>query len=332
MTSRADTSSDPVDPASAAGSTQTGQSYGSGAESTLFPDFMSYMQALYRPQGDDDEGPETSTGEAWDARAWGIDQPPEDSRFGTEVDDVWGYQGGLPPGQPAPRRRVPQYSTESARFILNGMSAGELEGLEREFVRAGYQGFSEDDIVSADRSSLASAFSALVVSADMNRISWEDQLGRDVDTYQTWLSENPDEGEKSWRELNPFVAPSYLKPDYATLSQSAKYAVRAGLGRTPTSSEMKILTDFMGDVHHDEWRSNEYDLARSNWERTARAYETGEEQGPDTIQAVDSDARFAQFFEDRFDNELAHRQRVQQVSENEGNLFGSLNTISRMMG
>ena len=288
-------------------------------------------RASYTPTGSPSTGwrlPDSITGEYWGAPAWGIDQTP---------DPRWENQGPSRVGSASGRsqyddRRTPQYAADDPIRILNGMTGPELDALERELIRAGYI---EDDpdaySPGGQRSSLIPAFTYVVTYADQNRIDWEQQLDRDVDAYQQWLEENPEETPKTWAQRNPFIAPVYLKPDYATLAQGAKESIRGGLKRSPTSSEMGILTGFLSDAHHDQWKANEYDVAYQDWQNRARGYEaeTSVMDGG-TVQGVDASSRFAEFYEDRYENELAHRQRVDESQARTGSLFGSIDMLSRM--
>lgn len=225
-----------------------------------------------------------------------------------------------------------RYSQDSAQHILNGMTTAELDALEREFYRAGY--WDEDQKGTfGGRASMIGTFSQIIVAADANRVSWEKQMEGDANAFAIWQEANPDEAvvEKSWKQRNPFVAPDFLKPDYATLAQRTKLEIRNGLGRDPTSSEMTLLTQYLASAKKDEWQANTYDPSLANWEKRARAHETETSQmGSSTLQAVDADARFNEMFDDRYEDELDHRERVAASGRKTRNLFGSIDTISRM--
>jgi len=218
---------------------------------------------------------------------------------------------------------ITRYSTDSARLILNGMTSAELEALQRQFVLAGYV---DEEATYAGRATLLPTFTALVQTADYNRVTWQNQIEGDTNVKAIWDKEHPDEGGPKY---GPFIAPHYLKPDYATLAQRAKQTTEYHLGRKPTSSEMGILTGFMGDADRKEWQQNVYAPALGNWEKGARAFETEEDQGSETYQGYDAEARFAEYFDDRYENELDHRDRVDQVAQNSPGLFASIDKISR---
>jgi len=241
-----------------------------------------------------------------------------------EADPYIGWWGETDPDKAA-SGRMTRYNTDSARLILMGMTTAELEALQRAFIQAGYI---EEEARYAGRATLLPIFTALVQTADTNRVSWEMQIEGDTNAKAIWDEEHPDED----RGYGPFTAPDFMKPDYATLAQKAKKTTEWLLGRKPTSGEMSILTEFMNTAERKAWEANVYAPALSTWEKNTRAYETGEDQGSATLQEYDPEARFAEFFDDRYAGELAHRDRVDTVRENSPNLFGSIDTISRMMG
>lgn len=232
----------------------------------------------------------------------------------------------VPPGYWGGYRPPPQYVTDDPVRILNGMSTAEIDALERELERANY--LDPDRFTpGTGRSAIIPAFTQVIYNADTNRVSWEKQLEGDVNRYQQWLEDNPEEGPAPYP---PFVAPAFLKPDYATLAQKTKAQLRSELRRDPTSGEMKLLTGFLDEGYHRQWKANEYDVAYANWEANKRAYETGENQSAGTVQGVDAQAEFNEYFDERFADELTHRERVAESTENTPNLFGSIDTISRM--
>ena len=322
-----------------AGETPTEQTFGTDETSgslnqtdqtggSAFDSFIQVMMQSAFPQAatKKDQGPDMITGE--DPR-WAADiNPPSDvgyqyPRYGP--DPMYGAQLG---GEAERLRGRPQYTTDDPLLILNGMSSAELAALELQFVQAGY--VDPKKLSGGSRGAMIQNFSSLVQEADFNRIDWMTQLKGDINDYTQWQKDNPEEKEKSWRELHPFIAPAYKAPDYATLAQSAKAQLRNELGRDVTSGEMKLLTGFMGDASRDQWQANEVSTQRAEWEALARGAETGEAQSSGTVQQVDAAARFQEMFDQRYEGELDHRQRVDASERKTGNLFGSIDTISRM--
>jgi len=284
-----------------------------------------------KPKEQEYARPPTSTGEPWGAAAWGIDQEPWSINGSDPFSEAYGYVDqpgvanapgiyGYPEGP-----RQPQYSANSAANILRGMSSAELEALERQFYRAGYM--DEDTrYTTTGRALLIGTFTNVIHQADTNRVSWEQQIQYDITAYEAWKEEHPEEEEK----YHPFEAPDYLKPDYATLSQAAKATTAERLGRKPTSSEMKILTGFMNDADRQQWEQNVYAPELGAYNKGARAFETGEDQGSETYQGYDAAARFGEYFDERYENELQHRENVEKVKTKSDGLFASIDKISRM--
>jgi len=283
------------------------------------------------PQETGETAPQPITGEGWYDRAWGIDQEPGDYTLypsaAEEEASRTMYESGRPRG--APTSRNPKYSTQDPLNVLNAMSTAELAALELQFIEAGF--IDEDDYLGGQRGPLIADFGSLMVQADHNRIGWEDQLDKNIIDYQEWKKDNPEKVPLTWAQANPFIAPVEVKPDYATLAQGSKATMRQMLGRTPTSSEMKLLTAQLGSDYHAEWQTEVYDKSKMSWEAASRAHEAEATSGATgSVQGIDPEARFAERFEDRYENELEHRERVDTSERKSANLFGSIDTISRM--
>jgi len=317
------------------GSGGTSDGSGTSGESSAIQGVMdaytAQILAQYAPQAAASKVPQPITGEGWYDRAWGIDQDPEDYTLypsAAEEETSRTMYGGVRPAGAATSRN-PQYSTRSPLDVLNGMSSAELAGLEMQMIEANY--FDEDTKVTGQRAPLISQFSSLLQQADSNRIDWQDQLDNNIEEYQAWRDDNPEEVPLTWAQRNPFIAPVEIKPDYATLAQGSKRTMRQMLGRTPTSSEMKLLTAQLGADYHDEWQTEVYDTQKMSWEAASRAHESDATSGATgSVQGIDPEARFAERFEDRYENELEHRERVDTSERKSANLFGSIDTISRM--
>ena len=178
---------------------------------------------------------------------------------------------------------------------------------------------------------MISVFTGLVTSADYDRISWEDQLQNDIDYKTAWDEANPEEAPKTWAQLNPWSAPVYLAPDYATLAQSTKATIRDELGRNVTSGEMQLLTSFLADADKKQWKANEYDVSLADWEGNARAHEAeSNNMSATTVQGVDAVSRFGEMFDERYAGEIQHRNNVETTAGKQSDLFGSIDALSRM--
>ena len=294
--------------------------------------FVAGIIAANNPiQTDEYQRTPTITGEGWYDRAWGIDQEPGDYTLypsaAEEEASRTMYESGRPRG--APTSRNPRYSQTDPLSTLNGMSSAQLADLELQFIQAGI--IDEDAYIGGQRGPLIADFGSLMQQADHNRISWQDQLDQNITSYEEWRKDNPEEVPKTWAQSYPFIAPVYVKPDYATLAQGSKSVMRQMLGRTPTASEMKLLTAQLGSDYQAEWQAEVYDTSKMSWEAESRAHEADATSGATgSVQGIDPEARFAERFEDRYENELEHRERVDTSERKSANLFGSLDTISRM--
>lgn len=235
-------------------------------------------------------------------------------------DEGWGFETT----EQAHGQLKPLYSDKFPLYTLNQMTTAELTALEMRLYEGGY--VSEPEGITR-RWDLVSGFTNLVIEADFGRNSWEDQLDFAIENAVA----DEEEATKTWAQLNPFVAPVERIPDYATLSQSVKATVRNHLERDATSSEMSLLSDYLKSQHHNAYQSNELQVAKQGWEARARAQETEQSQTAGSVQLVDPDARFQEEFDDRYEGELDHRQRVDQTASNSQGLFASLDTISRMI-
>lgn len=259
------------------------------------------------------QGSETASGELWTDQAYST----------LEGDEIWDFRGQVPAGE-SRDKYTPQYSSGYARSRLNSMATPDLVALQMRMFEAGY--ISEQPTLGGVRSmEMVAAFDQLVTRADSGRNSWETQLNYDIRVAQDYAKNNKDDGP-----TRPgFTVPDFRKPDYASLAQVAKESVRGQLGRNPSESEMSLLTDYLGQQYRNKWQQNEVAVERSAWEKNGRAAETGEEQGGVTLPQVDPLSRFNEFFEDRYEGELAHRKRVDKTKQNTSNLFGSFDTIAR---
>ena len=68
---------------------------------------------------------------------------------------------------------------------------------------------------------------------------------------------------------------------------------------------------------------------RSRRPLSQRLRSGGGEQSGGTTQGVDAEARFQQFFDNKFAGEIKHRERVDQVGSKTAGLFGSIGNIER---
>lgn len=114
------------------------------------------------------------------------------------------------------------FSTKSPEYIV---------GLQNQMIQAGL----------ADGSNLvpgywgaadADAMRQLLIEANAGQMSWEDALGRRIQFGGPESQAGP-----------RFVMPTYMAPDYATLSQAVKSTFASLVGRDPKDYELALLAD-----------------------------------------------------------------------------------------
>jgi hypothetical protein len=174
----------------------------------------------------------------------------------------------------------------------------------------------------------ASAMGALMEEANAIGITWESQAGR-VASDPSEAAKRRARGTTGGRA--PFVAPPYLKPDQATLSQAVKQAVRNKLGREPTARDMGDLIEQLGVDYRAEYAA-QVAAARAQFDATTRALDTDTAQSSGTVQTVDPSARFAEHFESRFAPEIAFKDRREDLNQREAVGRATLNMVDSLIG
>lgn len=174
--------------------------------------------------------------------------------------------------------------------------------------------------------------SAMAILADESNglgVPWNVQLGQ--------VANNPSEAAKrrakgrAAADRRPFVAPAFLKPDIATLSQAVKQSVRQRLGREPTGLEMGELVSQLGIDYRAEFGAQVTAL-RSEFAATTRAIETDEPQAAGEVRAVDPSARFAEAFEERFAGEIDVRKRGAALNQRRAIGAATLSMVDSLIG
>jgi hypothetical protein len=159
-------------------------------------------------------------------------------------------------------------------------------------------------------------------------VPWNLQLAK--------VAANPSEAAKRRAkgrvsDRRPFVAPAFLKPDMATLSQAVKQSVRQRLGREPTGDEMGELIDTLGTDYRAEFGAQVAAL-RSEFDATTRAIDTDVAQSSGTVQSVNPAARFAEHFDERFGGEIDVRKRGAALNQREAIGAATLNMVDGLIG
>ena len=175
----------------------------------------------------------------------------------------------------------------------------------------------------------ASAMAALADESNGLGVPWNLQLAK--------VAANPSEAAKrrakgrALSDRRPFVAPAFLKPDMATLSQAVKESVRQRLGREPTGAEMGELVETLGIDFRAEFGAQVQAL-RSEFDATTRAIETDAPQAAGTVQSVNPAAQFAEHFDKRFAGEIDVRKRGAAVNQREAIGAATLSMVDGLIG
>jgi hypothetical protein len=168
------------------------------------------------------------------------------------------------------------------------------------------------------------ALAVVMDQANTSGWSWNEQLDRMVLMRQ----EDPAASERR----GPFVRSAYMEPDYATLAQTAKTAIRSRLGRDINDWELALLSDKMKQLSRAEFDAAEAQRLET-WEAEGRAMDLEERiSTPEPVQGVDSGARFAEFFESKFGTELDRAETTRTVAQKTSSLMGGIQRMADMMG
>jgi hypothetical protein len=166
------------------------------------------------------------------------------------------------------------------------------------------------DVITVD------AFSDLLSMSNGSGQRWDRELTYRVDNIDPSVLEDyqnqftPKPAKDPIRLIDPFIAPTFLKPDYASLTQGVKQSLRDQLRREPTDSEMRQLTSFLDAEYRSQYDAEvrglrgEYDARVSAFQ--SDAYEAGEATygSGGEVRDVDPTARYAEEFERKFSGEL----------------------------
>lgn len=207
-----------------------------------------------------------------------------------------------------------------AENILRGMDPGLVARLQDRLIGAGFMSGGAYGVGSPVDDKTVDAFRGLLGYANSQGASWEKALAS-AEQMAEELGLDGDGNERA-----PFVAPTYLAPDYATLAQNVKGELRRQLGRDPDESEMALFTAEMAGWDRDAFEA-ESEAMRAEWE----AGEEGRDESP-TVQTVDPIARFKESFESKFKAELSGIERTEEAAETSENVRGAVSTISQMTG
>lgn len=175
----------------------------------------------------------------------------------------------------------------------------------------------------------ARSMSALMGESNATGQTWEMQLARRLEFVTPEMLAETYGSASGGR--TPFVAPAYMRPDQASLSQAVKALVRQKLKREPSARDMAELSDQMYSDYKLEYDAQVKAL-RSEYDATTRALESDSAQSAGIVQNVDPTARFRETFESRFANELQLRDDVDSTVEAQGKMQGAMQRLDSVIG
>lgn len=202
------------------------------------------------------------------------------------------------------------------------------ESLARTQERMAALGMLEDYIPGKKDPKTIQAFGDLLFMSNGEGLSWAEMLG-ELERQKEELGDDWAWGDGSGsggRERAPFVAPTYLAPDYATLAQTVKGQLRDALGRDPDDSEMALLTAELAG-----WDRQSFDAEVAAERAEYDAAEEGRD-APGVQQSVDPVARFRESFEQKFAAEIQGIERTEEAAETSENVRGAVSRLSQMSG
>jgi hypothetical protein len=246
-------------------------------------------------------------------------------QIGQFYDETRAAYGTAPPQGTFPSMEGPQWrgyrdgglgGQGDAEQILRSMDPGMVARLQDRLVSAGFMSGGAFAVGSPVDDKTVEAFRGLLGYANSQGTVWQAALG----VEETGVGEDGGGGRA------PFVAPTYVAPDYATLAQSVKDHFRKTLGREADESELAIFTAELSGWDREAFEA-EAAAMRSEYE----AAEQGRD-APAVQQAVDPLARFKESFEKRFEGALRGQRRMEEAAQASESVRAATSLLSRMSG
>lgn len=257
-----------------------------------------------------------------------ISQAYEDSREAYGMDppaSATGIRGGF---RGAEVERWRGYRDAGADFgrvgdaetILRGMDPGMVARLQDRLVSAGFMSGGAFAVGSPVDDKTVDGFRGLLGYANSQGRNWEAALGE----VERIIEETGIGGADDDRA--PWVAPTYVAPDYATLAQTVKDHLRKTLGREADESELALFTAELSGWDREAFDA-EVEAAKAEYD----AREAGRSEAP-TVESVDPLARFKEAFEQRYRAEIRGNERQVEAQETGEIVRGAVSNLSQMSG
>lgn len=219
----------------------------------------------------------------------------------------------------------PFYETNDDWALFAGQSREAIAEMQNTLVGVG--ALEAGDIVQGSWGPAeAAAFKDWLFIANGQARRWEDV---DTDLMKNYFGEKNASAGKPAR--TPFVSRAYQRMDPATAENSVKSVVRNMLGRDPTSDELGQLGSYLEEQHRGSFVAD-VEAARSEYNATTAAIDSGQEQSGGEVQDVDFEARFIKQFEDTHEAELARSKRTETSVNRQETVGQGLSNLMNKLG
>lgn len=209
-------------------------------------------------------------------------------------------------GQPVP----PRYF-DGAEYEPSNLTPAQRADLQDRLVAAGLIPKGADYLKGNWDDVSVGAFHTLLSLSNRHGLTWQQQL--------TILESTAEENRRE-----QFTAPAYLRPDPAALASNTRGALKALLGRDPTTDEIAGLSPILEGFFR---QSHDADVAMARAEFDA---EPGTTLSP--VQDVDPIARFEEHLRTTYRPEIEMREGTADLSQSRENLMANVFNIDRMIG
>lgn len=210
-----------------------------------------------------------------------------------------------------------------------GMSANDKMQVQQRMIAAGY--LNPDSVVPGvwDYAS-AQAAQYLMTDANGNGVTWVEML---AEREMNMPSQRGRGGGGGGVRINPFVAPTYIAPDYDTLKQGVRQAFDSILGRNVMDHELKLLADSMGADYRLAYEA-EVKAARDEYDRQVAAIRSGARYAGEgeTVQGVNPmDSLMEQMLE-RYAPEVERTEQIHERAYNANLVMQAMGVLDRSVG
>lgn len=200
------------------------------------------------------------------------------------------------------------------------------ESLARTQERMAALGMLEDFIPGKKDPKTIQAFGDLLFMSNGEGLSWAEMLG-ELERQKEELGDDWAWGDGSGDDREPFITPTYLAPDYATMAQTIKEQLRSTLGRDPDESELAMFTAELTGWDREAF-DTEVGIAKDYYDQGGSA----SAPQPDQAVAQTAMARFRESFEQKFAAEIQGIERTEEAAETSENVRGAVSRLSQMSG